>query len=134
MSKFKEGVIKVVKFIPRGQVMSYGQVALYVGTPRAARQVGWILRGLDKDTPVPWWRVVNNEGRISIKNSKFHALEQKELLQKEGLKVANDLTFTIEKYRFAPDENFIRKLELDPIYLGMISFKIPLTKPHFRKK
>ncbi len=133
MSKFKDGVIKVVRLIPKGRVMSYGQVALYVGAPRAARQVGWILRGLDKDTPIPWWRVVNNEGRISIKHSRFHALEQKELLEDEGLKIAKDLTFAIEKYRFVPNEGFIQKLALDPIYLGMISSKIPLTKPHFRK-
>ena len=134
MSKFKDRVVKIVKMIPRGQVMSYGQVALYVGVPRAARQVGWILRGLHKETPVPWWRVVNNEGRISIKHSKFHALEQKAILEKEGLKIAKDLTFAIEKYRFMPDADFVKKLELDPLYLGIISDKLPFSRPHFQKK
>lgn len=156
--KFKEGVVRVVRLVPKGKVVSYGQVALYVGVPRAARQVGWILRGLDKpprtevlgapqaekfvsrskarnrETPVPWWRVVNNEGRISIKHSKFNALEQKALLTQEGVRVVSDLTFAIEKYRFMPDAGFVKKLELDPIYLGMISDKIPFTKPHFPKK
>ena len=46
MSKFKDGVIKVVNLIPYGKIVSYGQVALYLGLPRAARQVGWVLNGL----------------------------------------------------------------------------------------
>ena len=67
MSKFKEKVIEVVSLIPFGKVVSYGQVALYIGIPRAARQVGWMLNRMEGDVQIPWWRVVNNQGRISIK-------------------------------------------------------------------
>jgi len=123
-SKFKEQVVKVVSLIPHGRVVSYGQVALYVGIPRAARQVGWILNGLEGNTPVPWWRVVNNAGRISIKGSRYSALEQKQLLESEGVEVNDDLVFDIDQHRFKPDENFIKKLELDTTYLEMISDKI----------
>ena len=129
MSKFKEQIIKVVNIIPFGKVVSYGQVALYVGMPRAARQVGWILNGLEGNTPVPWWRVVNNEGRISIKGSRYSAEDQRKLLIKEGVEVEEDLTFDINKYRFSPDEKFVKKLELDPIYLEMIAGKISYNKP-----
>ncbi len=82
--------------------MSYGQVALYVGAPRAAREVGWVLNKLT-DISVPWWRVVNNKGRISIKGSQYSAMEQKALLMREGVKIRADLTFEIEKYRFKPE-------------------------------
>ena len=124
-SRFKQSVIKIVNLIPKGKVVSYGQVALYVGMPRAARQVGWILNRLEDNTPVPWWRIVNNAGRISIKASRYSATEQKELLESEGMKISNEFTFDIEKYRFIPNSEFVKKLELDPTYLEMIAEKIP---------
>lgn len=127
-SKFKNAVLKVVCLIPRGSVVSYGQIALYIGVPRAARQVGWILRGLEEGTEVPWWRVVNNGGRISIKDSRYSAAEQKALLTKEGIKVSDELTFDIETYRFKPDDYFIKKLELDPYYIEMIAKNISYSK------
>lgn len=125
MSKFKEGVIKVVKLVPYGKVVSYGQVALYIGVPRAARQVGWVLNRLGQTALVPWWRVVNNKGRISIKSSRYTAYDQRELLCREGVRVHDDLTFNIKRYRFVPNEDFIKKLELDPLYLEIIADKIP---------
>ncbi|HTK03484.1 MAG TPA: MGMT family protein [Alphaproteobacteria bacterium] len=128
MSKFKDSVIKIVNLIPHGKVVSYGQVALYLGMPRAARQVGWILNGLEDEFPVPWWRVVNNKGYLSIKGSMYTAQDQKELLVKEGIEVQEDFTFDIEKYRFRPSDKFIKKLELDPGYLEMIADKIPYSK------
>lgn len=128
MSRLKKKVLKAVKLIPSGNVASYGQVALYVGLPRAARQVGWILNGLPEETDIPWWRVVNNSGRISIKASKYTALDQKKLLENEGLIINEDLTFEIEKYRFLPDKKFVEKMELDPYYLEMIASKIPYSK------
>jgi methylated-DNA-protein-cysteine methyltransferase-like protein len=133
MSKFKRAVIKIINAIPESKVVSYGQVAVYAGIPRAARQVGWILNRLESNFPegsgqVPWWRVVNDQGRISIKGSKHTAIEQKNYLEAEGIKVRKDLTFDIEKYRFIPNKNFIRKVEADPFYLEMISKKLPYSK------
>jgi methylated-DNA-protein-cysteine methyltransferase related protein len=128
MSPFKDKVIEVINLVPKGKVVSYGQVALFVGMPRAARQVGWILNGLEGNTPVPWWRVVNNTGRISIKGSRYGAEDQRRFLEKEGVKVNDDLTFDISKYRFQPNDKFITKLKLDPVYLEMIGNKIPFSK------
>src|SRR3989304_10327347 len=104
MSKFKDGVIKVVSKVPYGKVVSYGQVALYIGVPRAARQVGWTLNRMEGVEKIPWWRVVNNQGRISIKGSKYSANEQRNLLLQENIAVSADMTFDIEKYRFLPDD------------------------------
>jgi methylated-DNA-protein-cysteine methyltransferase related protein len=131
-SEFKRGVVTVVSKVPYGKVVSYGQVALYVGVPRAARQVGWILNQLEDKTPVPWWRVVNNEGRISIKASRFTAEDQRQLLVKEGVDVGIDLTFDIESFRFVAGDKFVEEISLDPTYLEMISDKLPYSK-YFRR-
>ncbi|MFZ5424450.1 MAG: MGMT family protein [Patescibacteria group bacterium] len=120
MSKFKDKVIEVVKIIPYGYVVSYGQVALMCGVPRAARQVGWILNGLEGEIQLPWWRVVNNQGRVSIKGSKYSALDQKMLLEKEGINISNDLTFDIEKHRFRPSVDVLKKFELDDDYISIL--------------
>jgi methylated-DNA-protein-cysteine methyltransferase-like protein len=99
MEKFSDLVIKIVKTIPKGKVASYGQIALIAGEPRAARQVGWILNQ-KSDGQTPWWRVINNSGRISIKHPEISALEQKELLEKERIKVTKNFEIDIKKYRW----------------------------------
>jgi methylated-DNA-protein-cysteine methyltransferase-like protein len=98
---FKARVIKIIAGIPYGRVMSYGQVAAVAGSPRAARQVGGILRHYDGDDGLPWWRVVNNAGHISIKGN-FIATpsRQKQLLEAEGVLVSREYSLDMEKYRF----------------------------------
>lgn len=123
-SKFKQRVLKAVCLVPFGQVASYGQIALMVGVPRAARQVGWILNGTEEDfvsgqNSAPWWRIVNNQGRISIKGTKYNdAAVQKKLLEGEGLKIKKDLTFDIELYRFHPSLEQLKELGLDDDYVS----------------
>jgi methylated-DNA-protein-cysteine methyltransferase-like protein len=98
---FREKVKKYVMEIPKGRVVSYGQVAAACGSPRAARQVGWMLHTLDGDNSVPWWRVINNGGYISIKGNLMSTpLAQKNFLQKEKVVVSKDLKIDIEKYRY----------------------------------
>jgi methylated-DNA-protein-cysteine methyltransferase related protein len=84
---FFERVYRVVRRIPRGRVASYGQVAALLGQPRAARTVGWALSSL---TPagvrdVPWHRVINSAGRISISRMDLSADLQRRLLEEEGV-------------------------------------------------
>ena len=119
-SSFKQKVISIVKAIPNGCVASYGQVALYVGFPRGARQVGWILNGLERKLLVPWWRVVNNKGQITIKGSVYTPLDQKMHLVSEGIKVEKDFSFNIKKHRWHPTEKEIQKFELDEDYTKML--------------
>lgn len=103
MTKFSQAVVNVVRQVPKGKVVSYGQVAAYVGLPRAARQVGWTLRQLE-GVDMPWWRVINNEGRISIKGNMYNDAEsQKEHLVSEGINVGKNFEVNIEKYRFVAD-------------------------------
>ncbi|MDR3642686.1 MAG: MGMT family protein [Candidatus Doudnabacteria bacterium] len=102
-SDFKKNVIDFVKKIPRGRVASYGQVASACGHPKAARQVGGILRGLNiADEKIPWWRVINNRGIITIKGNWTATKElQRGLLVKDGIKVSQDFVLDFYKYRFS---------------------------------
>lgn len=100
MTDFQKGVIEAVRKVPSGKVVSYGQIALYLDMPRAAREVGWALRTLSIDS-LPWWRVVNKSGRISIKGNMYvNASNQKKLLEKEGIEVSRDFEVDMDKYGF----------------------------------
>jgi methylated-DNA-protein-cysteine methyltransferase-like protein len=101
MQNFKEQVFSFVKKVPKGKVVSYGQVAAFCGHPRAPRQVGQILRNLEIEKfELPWWRVVNSQGVISIKGNWTATKElQKDLLLKDGVEV-KDFKIQIEKYRW----------------------------------
>ena len=103
--QFRERVIKIIKSIPKGKVASYGQVASIAGSPGAARQVGFILHSSELYS-LPWWRVINNAGRISIKGS-FEATKvlQKQLLEREDIVVTNSFSLNIEKYRYKPSKS-----------------------------
>lgn len=123
MSFFKKQVLLAIEKIPYGNVASYGQIALYVGVPGAARQIGWILNSTESDNKIdiPWWRVINNTGRISIKGSKFNGPDlQRKLLMTEGILVQATFDLDIEKYRWRPIENEMRDLELPIDYVKMV--------------
>ena len=94
---FKE-VYAVVKLIPRGMVMSYAGVARQCGYPRAARQVGYALHALPAKHTVPWWRVVNSQGRISNSHSPDAPQRQRERLQAEGVIVNDALRLDLRLY------------------------------------
>lgn len=112
MNEYQKSIITVIRAIPRGKVMSYGQVAAYIGRPKEAREVGWTLQKIDAD--FPWWRVLNNAGQISIKdNPTADAAMQKQLLEEDGVVIDNDFKLDIDKYRYYADESSLRELELD---------------------
>ena len=84
---FFERVYRVVQQIPRGKVASYGQIAALLGHPQAARTVGWALNALTSERAgqVPWQRVINSAGRISISRADLSADIQRALLEDEGI-------------------------------------------------
>lgn len=84
---FEQKVTSVIKKIPAGQVCSYGTVAALASSPRAALAVGRILRNSSESQQLPWQRVLNSKGRISIVNMNYPAELQAELLRQEGVKV-----------------------------------------------
>ena len=80
---FHTRVYDVVRRVPRGWVTTYGDVASALGSPRVARHVGWALAALYEDD-VPWHRVINARGRISIRDEHGRASTQQRLLVEEG--------------------------------------------------
>lgn len=75
----------MVEGIPRGHVLTYGEVARLAGMSRAARRVGQAMRRAPRDRKLPWHRVVNAQGRISFPPDSGGYERQKSLLQEEGV-------------------------------------------------
>ena len=78
-------VWETVARIPAGQVATYGQVARESGLGRRARMVGRALRSLPAGSTVPWHRVVNARGEISLPEGSDSGQEQRRRLESEGV-------------------------------------------------
>ena len=94
---FFPAVYEVVRQIPRGRVMSYGQIARLLGFPRAARQVGWAMRCCPDD--IPWQRVVKDSGEIA---GGEHAEFRRILLEEEGVVFLPDGRVDMPHCRWLP--------------------------------
>lgn len=95
MKPFTKGVIKLIQSIPLGQVATYGQIAKEAGNSRAARQVSWILHSMSQKYQLPWHRVINSKGEISLTAS-----EQQELLEMEGIIFTLQGKVSLEEYQW----------------------------------
>lgn len=98
-------IYAVVRGIPRGCVATYGQVAALAGLPGQSRLVGYALHqcgGEDED--VPWQRVVNARGEISLRSSQtgVESIQEKQL-KKEGIRFDKAGRIDLERYRWEPD-------------------------------
>jgi methylated-DNA-protein-cysteine methyltransferase-like protein len=89
---------QVVAAIPPGRVATYGQVAEKAGLPRAARRVGYALRGLPNSTRIPWHRVVNAQGRISLREGSKPHSTQRDRLEREGIVFSPTGTINLHRY------------------------------------
>jgi methylated-DNA-protein-cysteine methyltransferase-like protein len=85
--RFARAVYALVRTVPRGKVVTYGQVAAILGHPRAARAVGTALSNLPRPLAriVPWQRVINASGGISIRGDLQRPDLQRQLLELEGI-------------------------------------------------
>lgn len=86
MASFQSAVYRIVSRCPRGKVVSYGGVAAMAGQPRAARAVGAAMRDLPEDSKIPWWRVINSKGQISMRDIGHGPAIQRTLLEREGVR------------------------------------------------
>lgn len=98
---FHTRVYEVVRTIPAGRVMGYGHVAAVLGSPRAARQVGWALAALPAGTDVPWQRVIRSSGGLAFQGDPSRALVQRALLEDEGVVFEGDRV-PMERYGWSP--------------------------------
>ena len=101
---FSERVYALVRSVPSGRVISYGGVAALLGHPRAARGVGQALHALPDDSDVPWWRVVNRNGEISIRGIMHGATRQRQLLRREGIRFDANGRIDWRKYGWQPED------------------------------
>lgn len=101
MRVFTERAIEIIKNIPEGKVMTYGQIARLAGSPRGARQVVRILHSMSKKYHLPWHRVINSKGGISLKDDESYTI-QKLSLQSEKVEFINDNFINLEKHQFHP--------------------------------
>ncbi len=76
--------------IPRGRVVSYGQLAQLAGLPGRARLVGQVLSKLPRDSKLPWHRVLNAQGRLSLPTGSVRYAEQRRRLEDEGIIFIDD--------------------------------------------
>ena len=97
-----ERIWSTIEDIPHGRVANYGQVAELAGFPRGARLVCYALRVVPGERRIPWFRVINAQGRIAIAKDSPGYKEQAERLRAEGVMV-NEGKVDMKKYRWEPD-------------------------------
>lgn len=93
---FSEEIIRIVKQIPYGKVTTYGNLSLLAGSPRGARLVAGVLHQAKEN--LPWHRVINKRGFISIRGCQYDKNFQKRLLEQEGVEVSDDYMVDLSVY------------------------------------
>ncbi|WP_394698409.1 MGMT family protein [uncultured Desulfobacter sp.] len=101
MNPFTRQIVDVIKAIPKGRVTSYGRVAALAGNPLGARQVSRILHTMSQKHNLPWHRVINASGKISLPRGKGYEL-QKALLESEEVFVSSQGHIDLETYLWKP--------------------------------
>jgi methylated-DNA-protein-cysteine methyltransferase-like protein len=99
--EFEARVKKAIKAIPHGKVATYAQIAALAGNHRAARQVVRVLHASSKKDRLPWHRVINSRGGISLARGRGFE-EQKRLLLNEGVAVSRLGRIDLEEFRWDP--------------------------------
>lgn len=83
-------ILEVIALIPYGKVATYGQIAKLAGLPKHARLVGYVLKHLDVESQIPWFRVINSQGKLSVTRiNEFGQDIQQNLLEREGVYLLN---------------------------------------------
>ncbi len=101
MQPLSERIVKIIKKIPKGRVATYGQVADLAGNARAARQVVRILHTLSEKEKLPWYRVINSRGTISLGPGEGYEL-QKAMLVKEKIDFDNNDRIDLKLFGWKP--------------------------------
>ena len=108
--QYRDRVYRIVRRIPRGRVMTYGQLAYILGEGYTPRTVGFVMHGAD-ERKTPWQRVINSQGRCSTGRIVLPADKQQRMLEREGVKFDAGGRSDLETYLWHPDEEKIEKVE-----------------------
>jgi methylated-DNA-protein-cysteine methyltransferase-like protein len=95
-------IYEIVRRIPRGRVATYGQVARLAGLPGHARQVGYALHALSDESGVPWHRVINARGEISLRREPGWDGVQRQFLEREGVAFDSGGRVSLERHGWRP--------------------------------
>src|SRR5437868_7297487 len=99
--KYRERVYKIVRRIPKGRVMTYGQIAYVLGEGYTPRTVGFVMHGADESN-TPWHRVINSQGRVSTGRIVLPADMQQRMLEREGVKFDKTRRCDLETFLWKP--------------------------------
>ncbi len=97
-----ERIYALVRRIPRGRVATYGQIARLAGLGGQARLVGYALHALPAASGVPWHRVVNARGGISLRSGPDGGMLQRRRLESEGVVFRPDGRLDLTRWRWRP--------------------------------
>ncbi|MGF1908298.1 MGMT family protein [Vibrio kasasachensis] len=100
MDQFLAQIFAVIQQIPFGHVTSYGEIAKMAGYPGYARQVGKALGKLPEDSKLPWHRVVNSQGKISLKGVDLQ--RQRKLLLEEDIECSELGKVNLRMHKWQP--------------------------------
>lgn len=99
MTHFTKVAITIIKNIPPGRVMTYGQIAWAAGSPSGARQIVRILHSMSEKHHLPWHRVVNAKGEIGFRDEEMFNI-QKSMLESEGIEFLDPAKVKLELYQW----------------------------------
>jgi methylated-DNA-protein-cysteine methyltransferase-like protein len=94
-------VYKIVRRIPRGRVMTYGQIAYMLGQGYTPRTVGFVMHGADESN-TPWHRVINSQGKCSTGRIVLPPDKQQRMLEREGVKFDETGRCKLEQFLWQP--------------------------------
>jgi methylated-DNA-protein-cysteine methyltransferase-like protein len=97
---FTDRAVEAIKSIPLGKVATYGQLARLAGNPNGARQVVRVLYSKGDKEHLPWHRIINSQGRISLTGEGFRL--QSSLLKQEGILVSPDGAIDLKRFQWRP--------------------------------
>ncbi|NOH99048.1 MGMT family protein [Vibrio sp. 99-70-13A1] len=100
MDQFLSQIFAVIHQIPQGKVTTYGDIARFAGFPGYARHVGKALGNLPQGSKLPWFRVINSKGELSLVGENFE--RQKTALEKEGIEVSDKGKVKLRIYKWQP--------------------------------
>ncbi|MDR9827944.1 MGMT family protein [Vibrio sp. FNV 38] len=103
MNEFLAQIFAVIHQIPHGKVSTYGDIAKFAGYPGYARQVGAALKKLPQGSKLPWHRVINSQGKISLQGNDLS--RQMAELRQEGVLVAEGGKVALRQYRWQPGQD-----------------------------
>ena len=112
---YRERVYRLIRQIPRGRVMTYGQIASILGEGYTARTVGYVMHRADAEK-VPWQRVINSKGSCSTAKMTLPVNLQQEMLEAEGIAFDKKGRCDLNKVIWFPEA--IQEADIAPTLLG----------------